>query len=311
MQIVTYQELKDKTDVFVLWAKSFGWFCTSRQMDHWDKKDLRIKGTPVGFCGIIDGLLAGFVGVMKIPTRNRHGEIETIGGIWAVSTRPRFARQGVGGHLLEAAENYFREQKLRLSMLTTSRSLISHRGYFSFGYREIESVNLQPHFYKVPRRSPALDPFATPPKGKTKRDFLERIGEQWERYTQGHCGFVIRDVELMKQREQLGYFEPGISILMDNGYLLASRQLGSMIIPEIVAFDKKTARELIQRAGAFATAGLYLRNVFDPEIAALLSKSGFREDPGSYGVLMVKSLDGTTFNDVYDQTFLWSNVDGF
>ncbi len=311
MQIVTYNDLEDKTDLFNIWGKSFNWFCTPRQMDSWIKTDFRLRGTPVGYCGLIDGNIAGFVGVMEIPTRNKNGETEIIGGIWAVSTRPMYARQGVGGKLLEAAENYFRERGFRLSMLTTSQYLIAHRGYVSFGYREIEAVNNLPHFYKVPRRLAKSDPFAVAKKGKAAKSFLHDIGVLFDKYTHNRCGFTIRDAGLMKQREQLGYFEPDISPLLDNGYLLAYRQLGSIIILEVISFDKKTARELLRLASGWSTAGIGARYVFDPNVAELLSKSGFRQDPGSYGVLMVKSLDGTSFTDVYDSSFLYSSMDAF
>jgi ribosomal protein S18 acetylase RimI-like enzyme len=310
MQIITYHQLKDKTDLFLLWAKSFGWLCTPKQMDHWVKIDERLIGTPVGVCAIIDGNLAGFVGIMEIPTRNKHGETEIVGGIWAVATRPSFARQGVGGRLLEAAENHFRQKGFRLSMLTTSRAFIAHRGYVSFGYREVEIVNNYPHFYKVPRRSAKADPFPPEPKEKAVKLDLGKIGRLFENYTRNRCGFTIREIGTMQERQDMGfYFEPRSSVVLDDGYLLAGKQMGSVWISEVIASSQKTARELLRRSAATSTAGIFARSVFDPEIARLLGKLGYRRDPGAYGVLMAKPLTDVPFDDIYDDTFLFTAVE--
>jgi GNAT superfamily N-acetyltransferase len=311
MQIITYHELKDKTELFPLWAKAFGWLCTPKQMDHWVKIDERLIGTPVGVCAIIDGNLAGFVGIMEIPTRNKHGETEMVGGIWAVSTRPIYARQGVGGHLLEAAENHLRSKGIRLSLLTTSRTLISYRGYVSFGYREVEKVNSYAHYYKIPPRGVKADPFPPGPKGKAPKLDLEQILSNFNRYARNHCGFTNRLLGALKEQQQMGYYESRYSTVQDDGHLLSNSQMGSLSVSEIIAFKQKTARELIKQAVELSTAGIYVRYVFDPLVANILEKMSFRKDPGSYGVLMAKPLTGISFDDVYDDTFLWSCADFF
>jgi len=311
MQIITYHELKDKTDLFLIWAKSFGWLCTPKQMDHWVKIDERLVGTPVGVCAIIDGNLAGFVGVMEIPTRNKHGETEIVGGIWGVATRPMYGRQGVGGHLLEAAESHFRSKGFRLSLLTTSRTLISYRGYVSFGYREVEKINSYPHFYKIPQRGAKVDPFPPGAKGKTPKLELERICSNFNRFARNYCGFTNRLIGVLKEQQQMGYFESRYTVVQDEGHLLANSQMGSLWVSEMIAFNKKTSRELIQRAVKLSGAGIFVRNVFDPFAATTLEKLSFRRDLGAYSVLMAKPLEGASFDDVYDDTFLWSVADFF
>jgi GNAT superfamily N-acetyltransferase len=311
MQIITYHELKDKTDLFLIWAKSFGWLCTPKQMDYWVRTDERLIGTPVGVCAIIDGNLAGFVGIMEIPTRNKHGEAELVGGLWAVSTRPMYARQGVGGYLLEAAENHFRSKGVRLSLLTTSRTLISYRGYVSFGYREVEKVNSYAHYYKIPQRSAKADAFPPGPKGKAPKLDFEKIRSNFDRYARNHCGFTSRLIGALKEQQQMGYFESKYSAVLDEGHLLANSQMSSLSVAEIVAFNQKTARELIQQAVKLSGAGIYVRYVFDPLVATTLERMSFRKDPGSYGVLMAKPLTDASFNDIYDDTFLWSSADFF
>ena len=311
MQIITYHELKDKTDLFLIWAKSFGWLCTPKQVDHWVKIDERLIGTPVGVCAIIDGNLAGFVGIMEIPTRNKHGETEIVGGIWAVSTRPMYARRGVGGYLLEAAENHLRAKGIRLSLLTTSRTLISYRGYVSFGYREVEKVNSYNHYYKIPQRSAKADPFPPGPKGKAPKLDLKKICSNFDRYARNHCGCTNRLIGALKAQQQMGAFESRYSIVQDEGHLLSGSQMGSLMVTEIIASNQRTARELIGQAVKSSGAGVYVRYVFDPLVAATLEKMSFRKDPGSHGVLMAKPLTDVSFDDVYDDTFLWSCADFF
>jgi GNAT superfamily N-acetyltransferase len=311
MQIITYHELKDKTELFPLWAKAFSWLCTPKQMDHWVETDERLIGTPVGVCAIIDGHLAGFVGIMEIPTRNKNGETEIVGGIWAVSTRPMYARQGVAGFLLEAAEKHFRSKGMRLSVLGTSRTLAAYRGYLSFGYREVEKVNSYAHYYKIPRRSAKADPFPPGPKGKTPKLDLEKICSNFDRYARNNCGFTNRLIGAMKEQQQLGYFESRYSTVQDEGHLLANSQMGSLWVSEIIAFKQKTTRDLIQQAVKLSGAGIYVRYVFHPLVAATLEKMAFHKDPGSYGVLMAKPLAGVSFDDVYDDSFLWSSADFF
>jgi hypothetical protein len=51
--------------------------------------------------------------------------------------------------------------------------------------------------------------------------------------------------------------------------------------------------------------------VFDPLVATTLEKMSFRKDLGAYGVLMAKPLAGVSFDDVYDDSFLWSSADFF
>lgn len=311
MKIVTYHELEDKTDLYVLWNKSFGFLCTPRQMDYWAKIDERLAGTPVGVCALIDAEIAGFVGIMEIPTRNKHGETELVGGLWAICTRPKYARQGVAGHLLEAAENHFRSKGIRLSLLTTSRTLIAYRGYVSFGYREVEKVNTYSHFYKIPRRSAKTDPFPKPHKSRIAKPDLKQIVANFNRYASNHCGFIERLPGALREIEQMSYFEPRCTTVLDNGHLLASSQLGSISVSEIIAFSQKTARELIRRAESTSTAGIFVRYVFDHQVASALDKMGYRNDPGSHGVLMAKPLADASFEDVYDDTFLWSSADFF
>ena len=196
-------------------------------------------------------------------------------------------------------------------MLTTSRALIAYRGYVSFGYREVEIIDNCPHFYKVLRRSAGADPFPPGAKGKVAKLDLKKIGKIFENYARNHCGFVIRDIGVMQERQEMGAFEPRPSVLLDDGYLLANKQLGSVSISEIIAPDRKTARELIRRSESTSTAGIFARYVFDPEVARLLTKMSYRSDPGNYGVVMAKPLTDVTFDDVYDDTFLFTAVESF
>ena len=99
MEIVTYGGLESKEDIFILLMKSFGSAGTPAWFDKFSKYERRICDGPVGMCGLLKGKMVGFVGIMNIPTLTRHGEIENVGGIYAVAVRPALARRGHPGSL--------------------------------------------------------------------------------------------------------------------------------------------------------------------------------------------------------------------
>jgi GNAT superfamily N-acetyltransferase len=311
MEIVPYPLLKDKTDFFLLWAKSFDWHCTPYWLERWVEIDFRLRGTPIAFCGVIDGKIVGLVGVMAIPTRNNHGEREIVGGIWGIATLPSCSRAGIGRTILEYSEDYFRHQGYRFSMLTTSRSIVAYRWYLEVGYEVVDKVESYQHFYKIPRASRRPESFPATSHGSAKSINLDKTIRLFENYTRDKCGFVYREVGSLQARQYMGFFEPGASVALDEGYLLASWQLGSLRISEIIAPNQKIGRDLITRAASLAKGGLHARFVFDRVVAQTLVKSGFRGDPGSYGVLMAKPLVGTIFSDVFDDSFICSNIDFF
>ena len=308
LEIVYYRDLKDKADLMHLWAQSFVWLGTPKLIDAWAKVGHGLKGTPVGTCGLIDGKLVGFVGVLELPTRNKFGDVELVGGIWAIATRPSAARQGIGRKLLEAAEDYFRRRGIRLSMLTTSRAIVAHRWYASVGYQEVEAVNQCPHYYKV---------FRVAPKSKAKKrsgvqefDRVQCIAN-FTRFMKDRCGFVYRAQERFDYMETVGNLTAAVSQTSERGHVIASTQMGCAMVNEIIAENQAAALEMIKSVESKVENGAYYRYVFDPVVAKALAKAGYRSDIGAFDVFMCKALGKVGFDDVYDSSFTVSRGEFF
>ncbi len=308
LKIVYYRDLEDKIDLMHLWAQSFVWLATPTVIDSWAKIGHSLKDTPIGTCGLIDGKLAGFVGMLELPTRNKSGEVEMVGGIWAIATRPSMARQGIGKQLLEAAEDHFRSRGIRLAMLTTSRVIVAYRWYSNVGYREIENVNQMPHYYK------ALKPSAARKSKKVSKaeefDRLQCIAN-FTRFMKDRCGFVYRAAHRFDYMETVGNLHPAFSMVNEHGHVIASPQMGAVMVNEMIADNKTQATAMIKWVENQVDNGVYYRYVFDPVVAAALDKAGYRSDLGGFDVFMWKALGDVGFDDVYDETFTVSRGEFF
>jgi len=309
MDIIPYSDLKIKDDFFILMLKSFGWPGSAGWLANFKKYETRIGNVPVGMCGLIDGKLVGFVGIMTIPTRTRHGEIENVGGIYAVVVRPSYMRQGIGRKLLDASENYMRQQGMKLSFLTTSRSIVAFQWYCDVGYEVVETVDDYPYMYKILASPPSV----IKKKRNVKKNKLDvkKVQDLFDWYNSKHCGFVIRNLKELKSREMTDVFSSKLSIMVDGGYALLKSGCEAIQYKEILARNQKTYRELIKLAEAkakYASAAIY---PFDPKAQKAFLKARYRTDYGNYSVLMYKQLAGTKFTDLYDDSFMISELDWF
>lgn len=309
MKIITYRELENKEDIFLLMLKSFWAPMSARWFDKFRKYETRIGDGPVGMCGIEKGKLVGFVGMMNIPTRTKKGEIENVGGIYAVAVRPSCMRRGIGRKLLDAAEDYMRNQGTRLSFLTTSRSIVAYKWYCNIGYKDVAEVDRLPHMYKYFK--PSHKPDKKPNTPKEYRLDNKKAQKLFEIYSQNHCGFVIRTMTDLKAREMDNVYDKKISLAVDGGYALLRISLGTVQFKEILARTQKAYKKMIKLAEAkakYASVAIY---PFDPVAQKIFEKAGYGRDMGSYGILMCKSLDGTKYYDLYDKSFLFSRIDWF
>ncbi len=309
MEIITYRELEKKEDILLLMLKSFWMPITAPWFQEFMKYETRIGDGPVGMCGIDKGRLVGFVGMMNIPTRTKQGEIENVGGIYMVAVRPSCMRQGIGKKLLEAAEGHMRKQGTRLSFLTTSRSIVAYKWYRKIGYEDVIEVDQLPHMYKYFAPSHKADKKPTTPK--EHRIDIKRVQELFDHHNQDRCGFVIRTTTDMKAREMEGVYNKKISIAVDGGYALLRSSFDTVQFMEILARTQNAYKKLIKLAEAKAKYASVVIYPFDPVARQTFEKAGYSYDLGSYGVLMCKALDGTSFYDLYDESFLLSRIDWF
>ncbi len=309
MDIVLYENLENKDELFILWMKSFGWPGTPEWLERFKRYETRIGEGPVGLCGLMDGELAGFVGVMIIPTRNRHGEVEKVGGIYAIATRPIYSRRGIGKRLLEASEEYLREQGAKLVFLTTSRSIVAYRWYCDAGYNAVEIVDNYPYMYNIFNPGREVDKDRKQDE-KYKLDF-DQIQNTFDWFVRNRSGFVIRDQKYLKAAEMIGAFTPKLSYSTDKGHAFLRSSCDTIQFQEILARDEQTYRELIKLGESRAKYAAAAIHPFDDKARKTLENLGYLTDRGNFGILMYKSLDGTKFQTLYDETFTISRLDWF
>ncbi|MCP4580407.1 MAG: GNAT family N-acetyltransferase [candidate division Zixibacteria bacterium] len=308
MKIITYDKLKKRDDIFMLWLKSFGWAGAPAWLSNFARYDTRIGESPVGMCGIINDKIVGIVGIMTIPTRTKLGKTEEIGGIYGIATRPSYNRRGVGRQLLEASERYFKDRGMKFSFLTTERPIVAYKWYLKAGYSDVTTVDNYPFMYKV---------FSRPnpkPEKSTSREYrfdLKKAREIFDWYAKSHCGFTIRSAKLFKSHDMAGSFTKKISVMVDNGYALLQNNCDSILIKEIVAKTQKTYRALIRLAEKRAKYAVAAIHPFDPKARKALAAAGYQNDKGNYGTLMCKPLGKSRFSDYYDKNFMISKVDWF
>ncbi|MFH2055534.1 MAG: GNAT family N-acetyltransferase [bacterium] len=308
LEIIPYRELDAKDDIFILWLKSFGFYGTPNWLERFGKLEPTLGEGPIGVCGLLDGKLVGFVGVMLIPTRTKTGERELVGGIYGIATRPAYGRQGIGRQLLEYAENWLREQGMRVVFLTTSRAIVAYRWYREVGYENVAVVDNYKYYYKLLSGAGRRPTRATPSKYRLDDDVVRDLFE-W--YARDRCGFVLRPPTHLKAREFHKIFDRKLSLSLPDGYALLTEGLAGLRYCELLAKTKKTYRELIRLAEARTSEAAVAIHPFDPKAEAVLLERGYACDPVQFEPLMVKSLDGTRFENLYDDSFMIAKIDWF
>jgi predicted acetyltransferase len=305
VDVVTFRDLEPKDDFMMLMDIAFWWPKSPRNMEEKITSDVRLKNGPVGFCAVEHDRLIGYVGVMDIPTKTAAGDIETVGGIWAVATNPGLARRGICKLLMERSHQYFQSRGYRFSFLCTSRTIIAYRIYREMEYEEVEAVNAFKAVYKVIDKP--QPPFSMQP-GYLEPDAIYALHA---RFAQGRCGFVVRQGDFVSAYSRWKRFDEAKSIYLPNGYALLSDNQNVTKVQDMAALDYDTYAELIDRTERQARAGVINRSVADPELLDLYRSKGYRVQDVSNSVVMVKHLADAGFDQVYSKSFYIAPLDWF
>lgn len=304
MNIVSYRELEHQDEFMVLMDMAFGSPVTPATFEKNIGMDLRLKSGPVGFCAVENGRLAGYVGVMEIPTRNIDGSKQMVGGIYAVATNSLFAKRGICKTLMDRAHQYFRERKYPFSFLTTTRTIIAYALYRKMEYVEVEKVNRFPIAYKVLRKNKEEK------KTEAKLNY-DKIYEIYQQSVKGKTGFVIRQKDFGGLFAQWENFEEQKSIHEQNGYALLREVRNTIKIQEIVSLDDSTYEKLLDQVESKARAGVLNRLVTDERLLRIHKARKYNIQEGSNAVLMVKRLGKLEFEESYGDKFHIGLLDYF
>ncbi len=305
MDIITYRELEPKDEIMMLMDLAFWWPISPKDFEELINMDIRLRNSPVGFCAVKDGRLAGFVGVMDLPTKTLKGKTEIIGGIWAVATNPDFARQGICKILMEQAHKHFRKQNYRFSFLCTNRTIIAYGIYRKLGYTEVEYVNKFSAVYKVLNRTEPV-----PKRSETTLD-PEKIHNIYQKFVENKTGFAARQKDFVTLFAKRKAFEERRSIQNKKGYVLLTEARNVIKVQDLVALDHTTYAELIDQIEEFAKSGVINRVVADKKLLAIYKSKGYGIQKGDDGVLMVRNLANASIGELYGESFCMGALDWF
>lgn len=305
MAIVTYWDLKPKSDLLPLMDQAFGWPFSERDFNKFVRVDPRLRNGSVGFCVLEDGKVVSYVGVMDLATRTLNGELEHVGGIYGVATLPGYTRKGFSTTLFNAAHDYFREKGYRFSFLNTSPTLVAYYLYKKLGYSDVFACA---NAYKTLMTKTATASKETA-VGKPN---LDKVLSFYNKYVKDRVGFVARDRQylemLVKDKRLTG---KGI-VFAKEGYVVFRRESYWTRIYELVALTRKATEELLEAVEQKSRDVILARAVLDKSLLALYRSRGYTILNDAHSVFMVKPLEGeTSFKQAYGEEFFQTELDHF
>jgi len=296
MEIKYYSELKAKEQFSVLQYLGFRQALDYRTFDLRRELDYRFSGGPGGICALIDNKLAGFVGLMQIPTKTIMGN-ELVGGVWCVVTNPDYWGKGICSTLMGKAHEYFVERGCRFCFLSTSKGLISYNLYKKLGYEEISYFQGFPKVFKF---------------SKIKKERINNLSSidikqanvLFREFAKTFTGFVIRPSDFIDFQQWNGRYEDQVSVQCEGGYALVSHNSGHLVIEEFISINEIATTKILKSLEN-KSDGLLI----DPLVSCeghkkIYQKRDYIFEQSQNFVFMVKPLDTKA-------TFIESYGDGF
>jgi GNAT superfamily N-acetyltransferase len=305
MRIVTYSELEKKDELLSILSLSFGGSPNRHQMEEIIKVDPRTRNGPVGFCALENNHVIGFVGIMEIPTRNMNGDTEIVGGISSVATHPRNVRQGVSTELMKRAHEYFTDKGYRFSFLTTRKTYIAYAFYRHLSYEDALHLPSAFKFLTKKRKSPEEGDARIPWKS---------VMNIYRDLTSSRTGFVVRDIDFFKSLPRIASLDQGRPervVVGEKGYVFYGTMGGTLTIDEIVVSNQDEMKNLITAVEGRAKDVVSDRCVLNHNLFEMYRSRGYVTQMESHGLLMVKKLTETTFDEVYGRRFYETSFDLF
>ena len=283
MKILAYQDV-DPIRVLHLTMLALGFPLTPEHAAHIRQTDPR----PFP-CFTVDAVeeavVLGQVGVFRLPMISPAGR-EDVGGVWAVSTHPNYARRGIASALLDEAHTRMREAGLRFSTLGTDRSRVSHRLYQRHGYVDMNVWATALTCWDLAHQPTRLH--AQPP-GPEGYDFVEKI---FADLASDYLGFAWRHTPFARLRDQVNLEE--IWVLWENntvvGYVFARQEKSMVLINVQVLRMDVNATEAIAALTSELQAPYVQVSVSRPSDIDSLRRAGWQVAHPDWGAFMVKPL---------------------
>ena len=287
MRILEYDEV-DGQQVLELNLACFGWFLTPEQVKTIRRVDKRSPGY-FAYYADENGKLLGQVGIVLVDTQTVNG-LERISYIWGVSTRPTSARSGVARKLLSEAHSRLLADDVRISFLSTGKSLVAYDLYSKLGYGDFTDCNFGIKTCKHEKK-------ATDVTFKSSSDEVTFFG-LFKEYSKGLLGFVYRPKNFIQVRNSWTWMTMDVSGLFQEngrtiGYVLGNKRKEFLTIREVCCpriEDVPRCVEALEKElrPQYMTFGWTPRDC----IVRSYNQAGFTATGQEYSVFMVKDLSG-------------------
>jgi GNAT superfamily N-acetyltransferase len=300
MEIVTFEEV-DPVEVLHITSLSLNYALTPERAEAIRKNDPRRPFPFLGVYAVIDGRVAGQVGVFRMPMTSIEGP-EDVGGIWAVCTHPEYQQRGVASALMEEAHERMRTAGLRFSTLGTSRTLVAHRLYHKFGYQDAFIAASA-----LARQETALQKTGLKAERTTTEKF-PMIDTFHRRIAKGRTGFARRNnpfIVPMVDTGRLGVDEIW-SFTMDGemlGFAVANLVKNMLVVEDILLDDRVDICAAISALLSNFTSEYVRLNVTHLSYLPRLQEVGYQISRARWGSFMMKSLEGRTDMDEIAELF--------
>jgi len=310
MKILTHRELESKDELLPLMDNAFGWPFNPRTYDRLVEIDPRLRNSPVGFCGVENGRVIGYVGVMDLATRTLDGKVEYVGGIYGVATLPSHARKGISTALMNRVHEHFRERNYRFSFLCTGHALVAYSMYQKLGYTDLLE---RPSAYKVLKQKKTK----TAVKQRSEKLDFDKLLKIYNKFVKDKTGLVVRDKDYMTMLKKTGYFGGKDCIIEEDGYVIFRSNIGgtwskATWIRELVALSAEERDRLVGLVEAKAKDLIMDRAVFDEGLLQVYRSRSYMVEKRSYIVTMVKQLAAdASFKQTYGDKFYLTELDSF
>jgi len=286
MEIVEYQDA-DPLGVLRLNLLGLNYALTPERM----ATILRLDPRPFPFFGVYaiqDGIVAGQVGVYRLPMLSIDGP-EEVGGACAVCTHPAFNRRGVATLLLTEAHARMRAAGLRFSTLGTSRYLVAHRLYQSQGYVDVFSPNVVFARLEDVGRETHLR------AGRAGEHEMELAEEIFERAAAGYLGFARRHRSFLSILVATGDLPSDeVWLLWDGfepvGYALVNIQEDLLRLNSLLLVDGVEAAAAVSALAQDKNISYLQIRIDQPSVLVSLRQAGYPCGVPGWSTFMIKPL---------------------
>lgn len=227
----------------------------------------------------------GQVGVFRLPMISTEGR-EDVGGVWAVSTHPHNAGQGVASILLKEAHSRMLESGIRFSTLGTNRFRTAYRLYQRHGYEDMHVLASALGRWETAHQPTRLCAIPATTDGY---DLIEAI---YNDIAVNYLGFAWRHTPFAMLRDKVNIED--LWILRKNGdyagYAIARLEKNMLNISNVFLRQEISVVEAVA-AVANEIQSWYVRvSLSRPSEISNLRNSGFQIAHPTWGAFMLKPL---------------------